>query len=82
MSDRLQVVADSLASLSQEANGGDVQPIVTRFYCVVETMDAAGERGIEAFFSDDLALWDRIGMLEFELTVERGKVQTGPDDTV
>jgi hypothetical protein len=71
----LDNLRDALAEVSRLANSQDAQPIVTRFYAIVESMDVGGERGIEAFFPSDLALWDKIGLLDFELQFERGQVE-------
>jgi hypothetical protein len=72
----LHKVGDAIADVCQAQNEEQVAPIVTRFYVIAETISEDGARGLEAFRPGDVSLWDAIGMLEFELAVERGKIES------
>jgi hypothetical protein len=75
----LQAVGAATAELSRVANGDELPPIVLKFYVIAETMDEQGRRGLEAFRSADASVWDAIGLLSFELEVEKRKIGAPSD---
>lgn len=44
--------------------------MVTRWICIVETIDSEGKRGLLTMCEPSMKSWDSIGMMEFALNQE------------
>jgi hypothetical protein len=72
--EHLRAIADVLGRVSNEVNqSGGV--IVMRFFAIVETMDADGGIGLEAFYTEGMAPWDQLGLLDFQRQATLDKIQ-------
>lgn len=54
-------VNDALFTIINEEGAA----MITKWVCLVEVVDKDGEKSLWSLGSDDLSLWDRIGMIEF-----------------
>lgn len=54
-------VHNALSSIVNEEEAA----MITKWVCLVEVIDKDGEKSMWSMGSDDLSMWDRIGMIEF-----------------
>lgn len=67
--------ADDLAARVANAIAGELPgEMVTRWVLAAETIGADGDRALWLLAPDDAKSWDTLGLAEYALAVERGRV--------
>ena len=49
--------------------------LITKYVIIAETIDAQGVKTLETATSEDLPIWDEMGMLRFHLTIRDKSVE-------
>lgn len=55
-------------------------PLVTKWLVIAEVIDEDGDKGICQIESPDLTMWDAVGMLSFQLAVEKARLAVAQED--
>ena len=68
------------AALSQAITDQASGPLVTKWLTIAEVVMDDGERYLEMIRSPDLAMWDQMGMLNFQLGFCNNRIEGGEGD--
>jgi hypothetical protein len=55
-------------------------PLVTKWVVVAEVIDEDGDKCMQSMRSEDLPTWDFLGMLQFQLIIEKQRLDTFSGD--
>jgi hypothetical protein len=71
--DKVDTVTPMEESIDAAISDSVSDEVVTRWVCLVESLDADGTRGLWTATSDGVMAWDTVGMLDHALDLQRGR---------
>ena len=73
MEERIEALGEAIAAVAEG-------PLVTKWLVLAEVIDSDGDKTFQYFKPGELTAWDSMGLLNFQLTVEKRQIDIVEED--